>query len=107
MLIALDYDLTYTADKAMWHDILHVIRKFGHEVIIVTMRDKELDWHDDFKYLDHNHEIKTVFCNGQSKKEVMDSLGYSVAIWVDDSPEGIHLGSSFSKEELHKWRRVQ
>ena len=38
MLIALDYDGTYTADPELWDLFISAARQRGHEVKIVTMR---------------------------------------------------------------------
>ncbi len=38
MLIALDYDGTYTADPMLWDRFIADAQRCGHEVKIVTMR---------------------------------------------------------------------
>ena len=45
MLIALDYDKTYTADPALWDNFVDLAQSRGHTVKIVTMRrpDEAID----------------------------------------------------------------
>lgn len=38
MIIAVDYDNTYSADPVMFEQILNVMRVKGYKVIICTMR---------------------------------------------------------------------
>ena len=43
MLIALDYDGTYTEDWELWRMFIKSAHKKGHEVVIVTMRHDVCD----------------------------------------------------------------
>ena len=38
MIIALDYDGTYTRDPAMWNEFIKLAESAGHDVVIVTKR---------------------------------------------------------------------
>jgi hypothetical protein len=38
LLIALDYDGTYTADAELWNAFIHFATQKGHKVVILTMR---------------------------------------------------------------------
>ncbi len=51
LIIAMDYDNTFTADKACMKAIIRCFQSCGHKVICVTLRSGELDWHDDFQEL--------------------------------------------------------
>ena len=80
MLLALDYDNTYTADPAMWDDFIQLAQDHGHEVKIVTMR--------------HPHEpvaglqIEIVYTGRKAKASAV-----SADIWIDDSPAWIFQDS--------------
>lgn len=107
MHIALDYDDTYTADKTMWNVLIPIIQDYGHVVTIVTMRDGEADWHSDFKNLSDYYGVNTVFCNGESKRDVTERLGILIDVWFDDRPEGIAHGSTYTMDKLDEWRTEQ
>jgi hypothetical protein len=81
VLIALDYDKTYTADPALWDCFVGLARLRGHEVKIVTMR--------------HPHEevpdtgMDVVYTSRKAKATVVKA-----DIWVDDSPHWINQDSA-------------
>lgn len=80
MLIALDFDETYTRDKSMWRTFIQMARLRGHEVVCVTMREPR-----------HGADIpcEVVFTSGAKKRKHMESLGRHPDIWIDDWPEMI------------------
>jgi len=106
LLIALDFDFTYTADGECFLEIISVFQKFGHRVYIVTARSEEHDQYhgDDFPML-KELGVDTIFCDGKAKQEYTESLGLIFDIWIDDSPEGIVSGSSFTPRQLEEWRK--
>lgn len=61
LLIALDYDKTYTADPVLWETFIAAAKHRGHSVIIATMR-----------YPEEGAEVQR--------------QGFYPSIWVDDSP---------------------
>lgn len=81
MIIALDYDHTYTADLHFWNLFLTNSKLFGHEVICVTMR-----------YAIEPCEIpcKVIYTQRKSKAKVCSELGIKVDIWIDDNPIFVH-----------------
>lgn len=101
MIIGLDYDGTYTADKLFWSHFIDILQHWGHDFYIVTMRSKEHDWHDDFAPY---WPDKVIFCDGRAKKNVVDQLGIEIDIWIDDNPITIQSGSLFTPEMLAEWR---
>ncbi len=107
MLVALDYDNTYTADPKCFQEVIRCFQSCGHKVIIATMRDKELDYHPDFDTLRDNYDVETVFCDGNSKRKVTQLNGYVVDIWIDDWPEGIATDSIYTPIQLTEWREAQ
>lgn len=87
MLIALDFDGTYTADPELWDMFIENVRARGHEIIIATMRyagreEKELLDYGLDKKVD-----KIIYTNRLAKKdEVRKQYDRYVDIWIDDNP---------------------
>lgn len=80
MLIALDYDKTYTADSAMWDDFIYIAQKRGHTVKIVTMRRP--------KETIIGAPVDVVYTSRKAKASVVEA-----DIWIDDSPSWIYQDS--------------
>lgn len=80
MLIALDYDKTYTADPALWDDFVQSAQNRGHTVKIVTMRTPQ-------EAID-NVSIEIVYTSRKAKSTVV-----SADIWIDDSPHWVYQDS--------------
>lgn len=107
LLIALDYDNTLTADPQGFKAIIRCFQSLGHEVMIVTMRCKEKDYEPQFDELRDKYQVDAIFCDGNPKRKFTETLGYKFDIWIDDYPEGIHLGSQYSPDQLDEWREEQ
>jgi hypothetical protein len=86
MLIALDYDDTFTSDTQCWREVIEVLQKHGHEVIIATSR---------FKIYGNQQEIEgstglpVLFCEHNAKAESAKKHGIVPDIWIDDDPWAI------------------
>lgn len=77
MLIALDYDKTYTADSELWDRFVHDALSNGHTVKIVTMRyphETIIDPPCEVIYTSRKAKMKTIRAD----------------IWIDDSPHWIY-----------------
>lgn len=74
MLIALDYDGTYTADPELWDFFIKKAKERGHEVKIATMRfpSEPIDGLD----------IEVVYTSRRAKYGCMPAN-----IWIDDTPQ--------------------
>jgi hypothetical protein len=73
MLLALDYDNTYTQDPVLWDGFILAARSRGHAVKIVTMR-----------YPSEPVEVPgvdVVYTSRQAKKHFM-----AADVWIDDTP---------------------
>lgn len=97
MLIALDYDNTYNQDPTAWGRVADLLHYFGHKIITVTLRSKELDGMEDLPW-------PVYFTNGKPKRQFMEDHDINVDVWIDDIPESIAEGSYFTPEELEQWR---
>ena len=82
MKIALDYDFTYTLDSEFWNDFIANAKKYGHEVICVTMRyGKEEDVVD--------MPIRVIYTGRKAKRPFLEAMNIRIDIWIDDSPDWI------------------
>lgn len=85
MIIALDFDETYTADPVLFTQFAALARKAGHTVIVATMRyehegdevSKELGW------------LPIHFTGRKAKRQFLASKGIHPDVWIDDNPAWI------------------
>jgi hypothetical protein len=80
MLIALDYDKTYTAAPCLWDRFIADAIDSGHSVVIVTMRYPTEEIPD--------VGIPVVYTSRSAKSKVVKA-----DIWIDDSPHWIYEDS--------------
>ncbi len=84
MLIALDYDGTYTADPALWLSFAESARHRGHRVVVITMRrpDEPIDVPFD-----------VVYTSRRAKAPHAAEIGLKPDVWIDDRPAWIYEDS--------------
>lgn len=91
MLIAIDYDNTYSADPALWEAFAASARAAGHGVVICTGRAFE-------------PRIQTslqIFCAaGLAKAEYLAAQGLHPTVWIDDDPTSVNVGDPSTQCEL-------
>ncbi len=89
MLIALDYDGTYTADPVLWEDFICIAKARGHEVVVATMRypSESIALVDD--------TVRVVYTSRCAKRPALLELGLLVAIWIDDNPHWINQDAAW------------
>ena len=80
MLIALDYDGTYTADPSLWDEFIRSAQARGHTVKIVTMR------HPSEAIV--NPPVEVIYTSRNAKSAYLKP-----DIWIDDSPHWIYQDS--------------
>jgi hypothetical protein len=83
MVIAIDYDRTWTADPAGWVQWYYSFTARGHQVIMATGRN---GWSDDMDRSSLPASMPIVFCKGQLKRIACEQAGYNVDVWIDDMP---------------------
>jgi hypothetical protein len=102
MKIALDYDLTYSADEVLWHKFINLAQVRGHEVRIVTIRDDRHDRTAQLVALEKH--IPVMYSRGVAKKFYCTHEGWAPDIFIDDKPETILYNSTTTPEDLAAWR---
>lgn len=86
-IIAFDFDQTISLDPEVFLRVMLTFELSGFQCIVVTYRH-EHEWPEDFAFLQEKG-YKVFFTGREAKRQFMRRKGYSVAIWVDDSPETI------------------
>jgi hypothetical protein len=84
MLIALDYDKTYTADPVLWQRFIATAKERGHSVIVATMRFPQEGAEIDKALGSMVDGI--VYTSRKAKYDGLQAQGFSPSIWIDDSP---------------------
>ena len=86
MIIALDYDGTYTIAPDFWLDFIMTARQAGHRVICVTMRSMA-----EAELMDPRlQDIETICTNRRAKAKVAAEFGIFPHVWIDDNPAWIY-----------------
>lgn len=84
MIIAIDYDNTYTADPETFNKVIAIFKEAGHDVICVTGRD------DGVLGVPVRNSIgkliPVIFAGSTWKREAAKKRGYIVDVWIDDMP---------------------
>lgn len=87
MLIALDYDDTYTADPILWDLFIEQAKQRGHEVFCVTMRYADKESQEVEENLGDKVD-RIIYTNRKAKKVVFRmQCGRNPDIWIEDTPE--------------------
>lgn len=87
MIIALDYDDTFTKDPEAWVEAMRTMKLRGHTIIGVTMRYPSEASGMDKRYDDICEHI--YFTGRVAKQSVMAVQGVHVDVWIDDNPKWI------------------
>ena len=85
MIIALDFDDTYTRDPITWDEFILLMQDNGHTVICVTMRT-EAEGQQVRENLGELLGGRIFFTSRQAKKPFMEKLGININVWIDDNP---------------------
>jgi hypothetical protein len=98
MLIALDYDQTYTTDPELWDDFVKNCIEKGHEVICVTMRfDNDVEGTPVLESI--GKHCRVIFTGRLAKLSFVKDMGIFPDIWIDDRPYYIYEDSWSFKNE--------
>jgi hypothetical protein len=83
MLIAIDFDKTWTEDPRFWRALVLAAFAAGHSVVMVTGRKQ---WSDDMARADLPREMPIVYAGDHWKQRAAAAAGYKVDVWIDDMP---------------------
>lgn len=88
MMLALDYDDTYTRDPIFWDEVIRLAKQRGHSVICVTARHARYQQ----EVADAlEAKVEAIICtNGKAKHPAAYKAGYMPSVWIDDCPQWIH-----------------
>lgn len=101
MIIAIDYDNTYSADPESFNKVITIFKEAGHDVICVTAREEGVmgvPVHNSIGKL-----VPVIFAGSVSKRTAAKKNGYVVDVWIDDMPMMI---DEYSSEELERRAQV-
>ena len=94
MIIAIDYDQTFSAAPQTWADVIALLRLAGHDVICVTGREDKPFWSDGVRKAFAGHglgDLPIIFAGLRWKEEAAKAAGWDVDIWIDDKPDAVRL----------------
>ncbi len=92
MLIAIDFDDTFTEDPILWTSFIRFAQRRGHDVICVTMRFKS-EGAEVVSAL--NGIVSDIHFTGRvAKRPFLTSIGISPDVWIDDEPMWIIEGAT-------------
>ena len=91
MLIALDYDETYTLDPEFWDAMISKAFSKGHSVICATMRYESKG--ADVVLALGNKVEKIIFTGRKAKHKFVQEARYYPSVWIDDSPHWLFQDS--------------
>ena len=95
MLIALDYDGTYTEDPDGWLAFIKLMKKRGHNFVVVTMRTAEQKSSMDQRLLDAVPQVVTT--EYRAKRMFCAAFGIEPDVWIDDKPSFLFEDSAEAK----------
>ena len=95
MLIAIDYDETFTLDPGFWREVIALAEGRGHSCICATMRYP----HEEIPPEHARLFERVVYTGRKAKRPEVDKAGYYPSIWVDDMPWTVDRESLLSFEE--------
>lgn len=95
MIIAIDYDNTYSADPESFNKVITIFKEAGHNVICVTAREDGVMGVPVCNSI--GKLVPVIFAGSISKREAAKKRGYNVDVWIDDMPAMI---DEYESEEL-------
>lgn len=88
LVVAIDYDGTFTADPQCWTAVIHCLRAAGHRVICVSART-EADGSRAELTRALPAGVPILLSEFGQKRQFARSRGWSVDIWIEDHPESV------------------
>lgn len=92
LLIAIDFDDTYTADVAFWRGMIQLGQGVGHRFICVSGRRDSFDNRRELQQA-LPEGVPVILSYDEPKRQCAKRLGFEPDIWIDDHPEAVVDGS--------------
>lgn len=93
MVISIDYDDTWTLDPKGWQQIVTILRKRGHTVILITNRPNLPRYTYEVKREVARYVDDIIFAGITTpKRAAAASRGYGIDVWIDDYPSAVDHG---------------
>jgi hypothetical protein len=89
MVIAIDYDDTFTRDRVTWDLVIHDLNSAGHTIICVSSRKETQDNRRKLRDDLPNRVSAIVLAFDKPKRLAAKEAGFAVDVWIDDRPETI------------------
>ncbi|MCQ6312458.1 hypothetical protein [Citrobacter portucalensis] len=86
--IAVDFDGTFTANTALFCQLVGQMLKYGADVRIVTFRFSTGN-NSDIITWGERLNVPVIFTEGKQKEAFCEALGWEPNIWIDDDPRFI------------------
>lgn len=90
MIIALDYDGTYTGDPILWNEFIRNCKTRGHDIVVATMRNEGTPEEKEVIEAFSKMDLRIIFTNRKAKLNYLAELGIFPKIWIDDNPLWIY-----------------
>ncbi len=91
MLIAIDYDATWTQDPSFWRKFCRQATVAGHRVIMVTNRQGDSADVRELRVL-RSCVCEIIFAQNGPKRRAARARGYRPHVWIDDNPKTVDSG---------------
>lgn len=86
--IAIDFDGTFTANPALFCQLIGMMLKYGVDVRLVTFRFSTGNNSDIHTWAERLN-VPVIFTEGKQKESFCEGIGWKPTIWVDDDPRFI------------------
>lgn len=86
--IAIDFDGTFTANPALFCQLIGMMLKYGADVRLVTFRFSTGNNSDIYTWAER-FNVPVIFTEGEQKQTFCEGVGWEPDIWIDDDPRFI------------------
>jgi FMN phosphatase YigB (HAD superfamily) len=95
VIVAIDYDATWSADPELWEAFSQYARRRGHIVALITNRPDNPTNRSEISLAVSGHVDHMILAGPMPKREAAAQFGLRPNIWIDDNPvtvtEGLRL----------------
>lgn len=92
MIIAIDYDCTFTRDPEMWKAFIALARQAGHKVHCVTCRRPTDENEAELTAAFGECDMMIFFTSLKPKLDYMAARNITIDVWIDDDPGCVMMG---------------